>query len=95
MKRWCSVSVVPELTTVIGNEAVSELLMTEEVALHQALKKCFHSLMTCPKEIIETQLKILERRLASLGTRTCVLSRDNCVLCCTLMWVRSLFAVKI
>jgi hypothetical protein len=74
MKRWFSVPVVPELRTVIGKEAVNELLMTEEAALHQALKKCFHSLMTCPKEVIETQLKVLERRLGSLGTRKCVLS---------------------
>lgn len=58
--------VVPELRTVIGEEAVNELLMTEEATMHQALKKCFHSLMTCPKEMIETQLQILERRLVSL-----------------------------
>jgi hypothetical protein len=74
VERWCSVPVVPELRTGIGKEAVNELLMTEEAAMHQAQKKCFHSLMTCPKEIIETQLKILERRMASLGTRKCVLS---------------------
>jgi hypothetical protein len=69
MKRWCSVAVVPELVTVIGQEAVYELTVTEEARMRQALKKCFHSLMTCPKEIIETQLQILQRRLASLGTR--------------------------
>jgi hypothetical protein len=74
MRRWWSVTVVPELQTVIGQEAVCELLMTEEARMHQALKKCFHSLMTCPKEIIETQLQILQRRLASLGTRKCISS---------------------
>lgn len=58
--------VVPELVTVIGQEAVYELTVTEEARMRQALKKCFHSLMTCPKEIIETQLQILQRRLASL-----------------------------
>jgi hypothetical protein len=72
MKRCCFVPVVPELRTVIGKEVVNELLMTEEATMLQALKKCFHSLMTCPKEIIETQLQILERRLTSLGTRKLV-----------------------
>jgi hypothetical protein len=74
MKRWCSVPVVPEFRTVIGKEAADELVMTEEATMHQALKKCFRSLMTCPTEMIETQLRILERRLASLGTRKCVLA---------------------
>lgn len=66
--------VVPELRTVIGKEAVNELLMSEEATMHQALKKCFHSLMTCPKETIEIQLQILEGRLTSLGTRKLVFS---------------------
>jgi hypothetical protein len=74
MKRCCFVPVVPEFRTVIRKEAVNELVMSEEATMHQALKKCFHSLMTCPKEMIETQLRILERRLTSLGTRKLVLS---------------------
>jgi GTP cyclohydrolase I len=74
MKRWSSFTVVPELMTVIGQDAVYELLMTEEARMNQVLKKCFHALMTCPKEIIETQLQILQKRLVSLGKRRCVSS---------------------
>jgi hypothetical protein len=76
------VAVVPELRTVLRQEVVNELLMSDKAGMHNALKKCFHSLMTCPKETIETQLQILLRRLASLGMRC-----SHFVLSCLLVWV--------
>jgi hypothetical protein len=72
--------VVPELRTVVRHEVVTELLMSDEAGMHHALKNCFHSLMTCAKETIETQLQTLVRRLSSLGMRKC----DIFTFCCPL-----------
>lgn len=58
--------VVPELRAVVGSHPVNELLMSDEAGMQDALKNCFHSLMTCSKEEIETQLRALLTRLASL-----------------------------
>lgn len=58
--------VVPELRAVVGQEVASELLVSDEAGMHQALKNCFHSLMTCPEETVQTQLQALQKRLASL-----------------------------
>ncbi|KAJ4443892.1 hypothetical protein ANN_05679 [Periplaneta americana] len=60
-------AVVPELRAVVGSHSVNELLMSDEAGMQDALKNCFHSLMTCSKEEIETQLRALLTRLASLG----------------------------
>lgn len=58
--------VVPELRKVVGQEVANELLASDEAGMHQALKNCFSSLMTCPKETIQVQLQALQERLASL-----------------------------
>jgi hypothetical protein len=68
-ERLFSVAVVPELSVVITQEVVNELLMSDDAGLHEALKKCFHSLMTCPEETVRTQLETLLRRLESIGMR--------------------------
>jgi hypothetical protein len=71
--------VIPELRTVIGQEVASELLVSDEAGMHQALKNCFRSLMTCPKETVQTQLQALQKRLASLGMPHCGTSHAHIV----------------
>jgi mannose-6-phosphate isomerase len=66
-KLFSFAAVVPELRTVVGQEVASELLESDEAGTLQALKNCFRSLMTCPKEVVQTQLQALHKRLASLG----------------------------
>lgn len=66
-KLFFFVAVVPELRRVLGQEVANELLASDEAGMHQALKNCFRSLMTCPKETVQMQLQALQERLASLG----------------------------
>jgi hypothetical protein len=70
-EKFSFVAVVPELRTVVGQEVASELLVSDEAGMLQALKNCFRSLMTCPKEVVKTQLEALHKRLASLGMPQC------------------------
>jgi hypothetical protein len=66
-EKFSFIAVVPELRTVVGQEVASKLLVSDEEGMLQALKNCFRSLMTCPKEVVKTQLEALHKRLASLG----------------------------
>lgn len=77
MKNCFFVAVVPELRRVVGQEVANELLVSDEAGMHQALKNCFRSLMTCPKEMVQTQLQALQKRLASLGMPQCGMSQHS------------------
>ncbi|XP_068081765.1 mannose-6-phosphate isomerase isoform X2 [Anabrus simplex] len=57
---------IPELRDIIGKEAISELLNSDEAGIQAALRKVFHHLMTCPKETLQTQLQNLLRRVETL-----------------------------
>lgn len=76
-KLFFFVAVVPELRRVVGQEVATELLVSDEAGMYQALKNCFHSLMTCPKETLQMQLQALLKRLASLGMPQCGMSHTQ------------------
>lgn len=58
---------IPELSAVVGVDNVLALMSTNDTrSCGAALKKCFHSLLTCDPEIAELQLKKLLDRLTVL-----------------------------
>ncbi|PSN37566.1 Mannose-6-phosphate isomerase [Blattella germanica] len=66
---------------VVGQEAVNELLTSDEAGMQQALKNCFYALMTCSKELIESQLSLLATRLASLDESSLADTTTNLFQC--------------
>ena len=54
---------VLELQQVVGKEATSTLLKSDDVSYEEALKKCFTILMECDKDVIGKKLAELEEKL--------------------------------
>lgn len=59
--------ILPELRAVIGVDKVFKFMTTDEANDTEALKTCFHSLMTCDPGLIALQLRKLLDRLSNLG----------------------------
>ncbi|XP_046481471.2 mannose-6-phosphate isomerase [Neodiprion pinetum] len=58
--------VVPEFRAVVGEDKILELVNSDEVGLHAALKNCFKNIMTCDPGFVALQLKKLLNRLSHL-----------------------------
>ncbi|KAK1126647.1 hypothetical protein K0M31_004274 [Melipona bicolor] len=58
--------ILPELRAVIGVDKVFKFMTTDEADDTEALKTCFHSLMTCDPGLISLQLRKLLDRLSNL-----------------------------
>lgn len=59
-------AVIPELSAIIG-EAGANLQASDEAGIQTCLRQCFKALMTCPAEIVKSQLASLVERHSSLG----------------------------